>query len=443
MAKYPETPVPQYPYETMQLWRNMVSQFDDGREQRRRKGTFPTYDVTLTYNGLTRTDIDMLWNFYQDREGTFREFYFFTPFDESHKGLFVAVADGVKDTYDLPGIVAGATTVYVDGLPTAVTLLTGGGDEGADRCCFGQVLASGTIARDTLKISAADGVAFVDPSSDAVASAAFLAAVNNHDAIEITSKTDGKKMHGYVKAAGTGETYGAERVKNPTFDADATSWSQYGCTLTSSYPAGGGHNNDYGILTSKGSGEEHGTSPFILQLIIMPTGCLCTVGGHIKNGNKPNQEVRIYKTFDGHGCAVGFSSSSWSEIRGYFTETGYNSFYIQAMQLSVANETVFIDEIFCRQVLTPSVTGVTITSTPGGDTQNWADIEAGFDFYDAAGYDWEIIRHGSIPVAGAVISCDLFGRQRIRCRFAEDNLSRELFMARIYRTGIKLKGLKG
>lgn len=145
MAKYPEYPIPQYPYETMQVWRNMVSQIDNGREQRRRKSTFPTYDVTLMYNALETADIDKLWNFYQDMEGTFHEFYFFTPIDEKHKGLFVAVGDGVKDTYDLPGIVAGATTVYVDGLPTAVTLLTGGGDEGADRCVFDTPPSEGSV----------------------------------------------------------------------------------------------------------------------------------------------------------------------------------------------------------------------------------------------------------------------------------------------------------
>ena len=234
---------------------------------------------------------------------------------------------------------------------------------------------------DNTKISAAAGYAFIDFGDAAI----FANHIASHSKLVITDSA-GKKLVGYVKAAGTGETYGAEQAKNPTFDADATSWSQYGCTLTSSYPAGGGHNNDYGILTSKGSGEEHGTSPFILQSIIMPTGCLCTVGGHIKNGNKPNLEVRIYKTADGHGRAVGFSSSSWSEIRGYFTERGYKNFYIQAMRLSVANETVFIDEIFCRQVLTPSATGVTITSTPGGDIFDWASKDDDFNYYDASGY---------------------------------------------------------
>ena len=246
-------------------------------------------------------------------------------------------------------------------------------------------LASGSVTRANTKISAVDGTAFVDFSTTNV----LTDYVTYRAKLTITDSA-GKKLVGYIKAAGTGETYGAEQVKNPTFDADATRWEEYGCTITSSYPAGGGHNNDYGILTSKGSDEENGTSPFILQSIIMPTGCLCTVGGHIKNGSKPNREVRIYKTFDGYGRAVGVSSSSWSEIRGYFTETGYKNFYIQAVQLSVANETVFIDEIFCRQVLTPSTTGVTITSTPDGSTFNWATKEDGFKYNNKSGYSYSI-----------------------------------------------------
>lgn len=434
MAKYPEYPIPQYPYETMQVWRNMVSQIDNGREQRRRKSTFPTYDVTLMYNALETADIDTLWNFYQDMEGTFHEFYFFTPIDESHKGLFVAVGDGVKDTYDLPGIVAGTTTVYVDGLPTAVTLLTGGGDEGADRCWFGQVLASGTIARNTLKISAADGVAFVDPSSDAVASAAFLAAANNHDVIKITSKTDGKKMHGYAKAAGTGETYGAQLLVNGDFEDGATGWILNSNANASVVPDGAGGN--WLKLTQK-------DLTTFAQIFQSKTGDT----GYLLRGN-------IGRVSASHNIALVFYiTGQYPEKIIPSGESTDISLYVNAWATPVTLiihistrsyfTTAHVDSVSLHRVLTPSATGVTITSTPDGDTQDWASIEAGFDFYDAQGYDWEIIRHGSIPVAGAVISCDLFGQQRIRCRFAEDNLSRELFMARIYRTGIKLKGLKG
>lgn len=45
------------------------------------------------------------------------------------------------------------------------------------------------------------------------------------------------------------------------------------------------------------------------------------------------------------------------------------------------------------------------------------------------------------PVANAIITCDFTGFMRIRCRFEEDKLSKEGFAGRLYKTGIKLKGL--
>lgn len=47
----------------------------------------------------------------------------------------------------------------------------------------------------------------------------------------------------------------------------------------------------------------------------------------------------------------------------------------------------------------------------------------------------------SPPAAGAVITVDFTGFLRIRARFAEDKLPRELFMTILFRYGVKLKGL--
>lgn len=64
-------------------------------------------------------------------------------------------------------------------------------------------------------------------------------------------------------------------------------------------------------------------------------------------------------------------------------------------RLSLVNGTAFVDfssagtmlfdEASLKQVLTPSATGVTITSTPNGGTYNWASIESGFNYNDAGG----------------------------------------------------------
>jgi len=47
------------------------------------------------------------------------------------------------------------------------------------------------------------------------------------------------------------------------------------------------------------------------------------------------------------------------------------------------------------------------------------------------------------PTTGKAITCDFTGRLRINCRFAQDKLSKELFIRFLFRFGIELKGLAG
>jgi len=45
------------------------------------------------------------------------------------------------------------------------------------------------------------------------------------------------------------------------------------------------------------------------------------------------------------------------------------------------------------------------------------------------------------PEVNAILLCDFTGYMRIRCRFEEDKLTKQSFAGKLYRTGIKLKGL--
>jgi hypothetical protein len=47
------------------------------------------------------------------------------------------------------------------------------------------------------------------------------------------------------------------------------------------------------------------------------------------------------------------------------------------------------------------------------------------------------------PSTGEAITCDFTGKLRINCRFAQDKLSKELFIRTLFRFGIELKGLAG
>ena len=293
-----------------------------------------------------------------------------------------------------------------------------------------------TATRANTKISAVDGSAFVDFSESA-----YLT-LPEHRGCKLTiTDSAGKKLVGYIKAAGTGETLGSEAVPNGTFE-NTSGWISTTGLIAS---VAGGQSGNCLQVTENGTewpGAVAYNIPFGLGKLYK------WISGYVKAGTNSTYQMYLVSTYYVGWETTQTASSSWvNKANGYYFTAPFPSptanFVLRNMAAAGSGKTMLFDEMSIKQVLTPSTTGVTITSTPDGDTQNWADIEAGFDFYDAAGYDWEIIRHGSIPVAGAVISCDLFGRQRIRCRFAEDNLSRELFVRRVYRTGIKLKGLKG
>jgi len=52
------------------------------------------------------------------------------------------------------------------------------------------------------------------------------------------------------------------------------------------------------------------------------------------------------------------------------------------------------------------------------------------------------VQFTSAPAEGAIITCDFAGFLRIRARFKEDRLDRDLFLTKLFRYGIELKGLK-
>jgi hypothetical protein len=51
------------------------------------------------------------------------------------------------------------------------------------------------------------------------------------------------------------------------------------------------------------------------------------------------------------------------------------------------------------------------------------------------------IEFNSAPTAGQIITCDFSGYLRIRCRFKEDSMSRELFEYTLHKTSLELKGV--
>ncbi len=143
---YPASPLPIYPVVITPRWDTLTRPFDSGAEQRRQKSLFPVFDVSLRYAALSDSDIQTLFDFYMARKGAFESFYFFDPrvstglMSTSYDALYVDTGDGSTDVFDLPGKSTSGQAIYVDGtlqtVTTHYTILTGGGDGGADRVDF-------------------------------------------------------------------------------------------------------------------------------------------------------------------------------------------------------------------------------------------------------------------------------------------------------------------
>ncbi len=158
----------------------------------------------------------------------------------------------------------------------------------------------------------------------------------------------GKKAIGYIKAAGSGETYldiigGTDpTLGDGDFNSDAdwtvgTNWSIDTGAKTASHAAIAS-----GYLTSK-------TGAVVAGALYYGAYTITSISGGAN-----------------HQLIVG--SGGWP----YVATTGENSAYRVAITTSAPNifaaasQAMTINSMTVRKVLTPSATGVTITSTPGG-----------------------------------------------------------------------------
>lgn len=154
MATYPEDPIPNYPLIVEPEWHTFVSQIETGAEQRRQKSLFPVYNVQITYDSLSESDAQTLWEFYMARKGAFEAFYVYdlsllASIAFNHTSLYCGTGDGVTDTFDVPGRSTSSHTVYSDGVlqsdPSNYSISTGGGVSNSDRVVFVSAPAQGKI----------------------------------------------------------------------------------------------------------------------------------------------------------------------------------------------------------------------------------------------------------------------------------------------------------
>ena len=235
-------------------------------------------------------------------------------------------------------------------------------------------VASGAVTQANMRISAVNGTAFTDFTL-----ANVLTDYLNY--FLVVKDSAGRVIQGYIKAAGTEETLSAEVLTNPSFDVNTNFWTPTDGTLASI--AGGQSNNCLEITRVSGGFQRAYQDP------PYTAGKLYKGSGYVKSGSSGDESFLMSEPFGVGVFGSGTSSGSWVQKSGYFVTYGGN-FRIQLRKVSATAGTMLFDEVSLKQVLTPSATGVTITSTKGGATFNWEAKDASFNYNDASGYTYTI-----------------------------------------------------
>ena len=213
------------------------------------------------------------------------------------------------------------------------------------------LLHTGALTKENTRISAAATFAFID-TNDATFATNLAAHLGKYLVIKDSA---GKKAYAWIKAAGTGETLGADLLSG----WDLTSgWSVTNATIIdsnsfSTSPHGGVSKNIFAVQK-------------LYYCTYIRTGTSDTM---LTTGAGTSQTI----------IPVGSNS-------GYFMIT--NSLSI--MLRNNAAGTTDITSMSAQQVLTPSTSGATIVSTKGGGVYNFSYKNASFK-YNASSY-YVIIR---------------------------------------------------
>ena len=239
-------------------------------------------------------------------------------------------------------------------------------------------LSSGSVTQSNMKMSLIANTAFVDFSSAGTLTSYI------GDKLIITDST-GHQLVGYIKAAGSGETYGGEQLGNSTFVNNTSGWLSGGGTYA--FLSGGScHSANCLQLTLGGS---YSVAQQYLGNITWSPGMLMRNSVWMKLGTDAGMTAFMS---DNLGTIVGtgyVSPASWTNYIFYMavdSSAGYNQAYGGE---NTGNTTLF-DSPSVKQVLTPSATGVTIVSTAGGSTYNWTSEASGFNRDDSSGYTYSI-----------------------------------------------------
>ena len=249
-------------------------------------------------------------------------------------------------------------------------------------------LAEDAVALADMILSLVDGTAFVDFSA-----ADVLTDYISKRIVIIDSA--GKKIIGYIKAAGTAETYQilspTACCTDPSDDQDnTTGWVTNGAIDS----VAGGRTGNTLELTAAAANKTTSLSYASIA------GAAYKMQAYFKSGT---QNTSYVNTGAGYNMNTGdfVCAADWSTVKNFvWTETLTSAVKHIYLHCRIGAGTIYFDDVLVRKVLTPSATGVTVVNTPNGSTYNWESIETGFNYNDAAGYTYKISEADSVDALG-------------------------------------------
>jgi hypothetical protein len=238
--------------------------------------------------------------------------------------------------------------------------------------------AGGSVARSALVLSTVNGTAFVDFGVAGV--------LTSNLGMKLTILDSSRHpLVGYIKAAGTGQTYGSQLLPNTTF-ANTTGVSGNGATVaiitSGCYSA---HCLQITLAGAYGLANESTSLP-------ISAGMSMRESSYVKMGTeRAGSGISVWNSSYSQVAYATTRSTTWVPVVLYFTGNTTGTYYPLFGGVTSGDTSLF-DTASLTQVLTPSTTGVTITSKEDGTTYNWTSEDASFNPNDPRGYTYYFSR---------------------------------------------------
>ena len=235
----------------------------------------------------------------------------------------------------------------------------------------------GVVDPTKMKLSAIEGRSFIDFSE--------AGSLTPHIGKRITILDwNGKKLVGFIKQAGTGETYST--IYQSDFSSDADGFYPSSCLLQGNTDSVGGEDNwlkftiddslDYHWASKGGLTPKLAYYKITYKYYIPSSNSICN-DIEFWYGNGQN-ERNLPTTLDAATQRVETFVPVGGETIYFALGNVNNGYYVQD---SEGDDVFYVKDIVLEQLLTPSETGVTV---------DWAYQEEGFNYNEVNEYSYEI-----------------------------------------------------